>query len=104
MLSVVQVCKGEHRGRHHSLVNAASRTKERSKSLKIWASQGLKQNDALCILWVFGKVERYRVQHKKKCYKKSSFKKKAARSAPTRALMDCAMRALKAEGVRQQRR
>ena len=41
---------------------------------------------------VFGKVERDRVQHKQKCYTKSSIKKKAARSAPATALKTCARR------------
>ena len=40
----------------------------------------------------FGKVERDRVQHKQKCYTKSSIKKKAARSAPATALKTCARR------------
>ena len=38
----------------------------------------------------FGKVERDRVQHKQKCYTKSSLKKKAAISAPATALKTCA--------------
>ena len=54
VLSVVQVCKAGHGGSHHGGVNAASRTKERSESLKIWASQSLRQNNALWILRIFG--------------------------------------------------
>ena len=38
-------------------VNAASRTKERSKSLMIWASPGLRQNDTLLILRVLEKLK-----------------------------------------------
>ena len=39
------------------MVNATSRTKERSKSLKIWARQGLRQNGALLILLVLDKLK-----------------------------------------------
>ena len=60
--------------------------------MKIWASQGLRQNDALWILWVLEKLKETEYSTNKSVIQNLLIKKNAARSAPATALKTCARR------------